>query len=212
VATASAYILLVRPDRREILLEAEEGWYGGPLASEPVPQFNHSRQAPLVVLASFKKGLLTHVGNGRKGTTAGTGLVRLNMTSLDELNTAISFQRVIRLVPKKFQAPLRRVLAEGGLLPPKTLKAVVDVLTAMDPVLGEKLNRLSTSRDQLIAAIPPRAKENLALQKETLSAALSIAGVGTREILEWTPTTRQAASCCASGRTAKSSLCLTSES
>lgn len=191
MGTASAYVLIVRPDRREPLLYGESGWYGGPRASEPVPKFNHSRTAPLVVLASFEKGLLTHVGNARKGTSAGTGLVRLNMTSLDALNAPIRLSKIIRLVPKKFQAPLRRMLAKGGLLPPKTLKAVVDVLAQIDEDLGSKLNRLSTSRAQLIAAIDSREKENLALQKETLSAALSIAGIPTHEILEWSPETTE---------------------
>lgn len=191
MGTASAYVLIVRPDRREPLLDGGSGWYGSPRASEPVPRFNHSRTAPLVVLASFEKGLLTHVGNARKGASAGTGLVRLNLISLDELNARIRLSRIIRLVPKRFQSPLRRVLAKGGLLPPKTLKAVVDVLSQIDPDLGGKLNRLSTSRAQLIATIGPREKENLALQKETLATALSIAGVATHEILEWSPETTE---------------------
>jgi hypothetical protein len=189
VAAASAYILLVRPDRREVLLEAEGGWFGSPRASEPVPQFDHSRRAPLVVLASFKGGQLTHIGNARKGASAGTGLVRLNMTTLEELSKPITFRRIVNSVPPKFRAPLKRVLEDGGLLPPKTLKAVVDALSEMTPELEEKLRRLSTSRDERIAAIGPREKENLALQKETLSTALSIAGVNTHEVLEWTPDT-----------------------
>ena len=85
---ASAYILKVRPHRRDPLLASEATWPGGPQASEPVPKLEHSRRAPLIVLASFEDGLITHVGDGRKGASAGTGLVRLNMMSLEDLARA----------------------------------------------------------------------------------------------------------------------------
>jgi hypothetical protein len=142
-----------------------------------------------VVLASFEEGFLTHVGDARKGGSAGTKLVRLNMTSLEELARPIPFEKVVNRVPARFRTPLRRVLLNGGLLAPKTLSAVVEILREMDPVLGEKLSRMSASRRELLAALGDREKENLALQKETLAAALEIAGVGTNEILEWTPAT-----------------------
>jgi hypothetical protein len=189
LAKAAAYILNVRPDRRETLLDAEPGWFGGPKASEPVPAFSHSRRAPLVVLASFEDGLLTHVGDGRKGATAGTELVRLNMTSLDALARPIPFGAIVDRVSNRFKSPLRKVVTTGGLIPPKTLSAVVEVLREMDSTLGEKLARMSASRRELIGSLGERERENLALQKETLAAALEIAGVGTQEILEWTPAT-----------------------
>jgi hypothetical protein len=182
MTSASAYILRVRPERRGILLGSEAGWFGGPKASEPVPIFDHSRRAPLVVLASFEEGLLTHVGDARKGGSAGTELVRLNMTSLEELARPIPFEEVVSRVPARLRTPLRRALVNGGLLAPKTLSAVVEILREMDPVLGEKLSRMSASRRELLAALGEREKENLALQKETLAAALEIAGVGTTEI------------------------------
>jgi hypothetical protein len=187
VVSASAYILKVRPERRATLLSAEGGRYGGPLAAEPVPRFHHSRRAPLVVLASFADGQLTHVGNARKGMSAGTDLVRLNMTSLVAVEPTIPFTEIVAKVPRRVRAPLERVIASGGVLPPKTLKAVVAVLSEMNPSLGQKLERLSASRDQAIAGLGDRERQNLAFQKETLASALQIAGVGTQEILEWSP-------------------------
>jgi hypothetical protein len=141
------------------------------------------------VLASFEEGFLTHVGDARKGSSAGTELVRLNMTSLEQLARPIPFEEVVGEVSARFRTPLRRIFAHGGLLAPKTLSAVVEVLREKDPILGEKLSRMSASRKELIAALGDREKENLALQKETLAAALEIAGVGTNEILQWTPAT-----------------------
>ena len=191
MVSASAYVLTVRPDRRETLLSAEEGYFGGPSAAEPVPVFKHSRKAPLIVLASFQDGYLTHVGDARKGASAGTGLVRLNMNSLQALEPPIALSEIVLRVPPKFRAPLERVLTNDGLLPPKTLKAVVAVLSEMDSKLGEKLDRLSANRAQQIAGLGARVRENLALQKETLATALEIAGVGTRQILEWSPATAE---------------------
>ncbi|ESX41131.1 hypothetical protein X762_30330 [Mesorhizobium sp. LSHC426A00] len=109
------------------------------------------------------------------------------MLSLDALAHPISFDRIVGSVPKKFRGPLKRVIENGGVLPPKTLKAVVDVLSQMDPALGTKLIRMSASRAQLIAELGERERENLAIQKETLSAALEIAGVGTHDVLDWSP-------------------------
>src|SRR4051794_7507179 len=153
MAKASVYILNVREDRRQTLLRSEPGWFGGPRASEPVPVFEHSRRAPLIVLASFEDGMLTHIGDARKGASAGTKLVRLNMTSLEELARPIPFEEIAERVPVRFRAPLRKITADGGLLPPKTMKAVIDALSEMDPELAAKLERFSSSRDQLIAEL-----------------------------------------------------------
>jgi len=52
---AAGYILRVPLDRRELLLdEAENGdsfRSAGPFIAEPVPQFNHTRRAPLIIFA-----------------------------------------------------------------------------------------------------------------------------------------------------------------
>ena len=186
---AAVYILNVRPDRRSILLNADRGYYGRSAVTEAVPAFLHSRKAPLIVLASFKDGLITHVGDGRKGASAGTGLVRLNMDSLEELGRPISFELITATVGPKFRAPLRKTIAIGGLLSPKTQNAVVAALSEMDERLRTKLARLSETRRALIAELGTRERENLALQKEALTAALEIAGVGTADILKWTPET-----------------------
>jgi len=51
--SAAAYVLRVPEHRREILLRDEYGSFYSrePAAGEPVPRFDHSRRAPLVVLA-----------------------------------------------------------------------------------------------------------------------------------------------------------------
>lgn len=78
----AAYILLVPKVRRQVLLDyyEEPGMFSSTrAAAEPVPRFEHSRRAPLIVFCSFKSRQITHVADGRKGAAAGSGLVRLNL-------------------------------------------------------------------------------------------------------------------------------------
>lgn len=187
MAVAGLYVLKVRPERREALLSVEDSLYGPATPSEPVPRFNHSKRSALIVLASFENGRITHVGEGRKGMSAGTDLVRLNMQKLEAIEPTITFVKLYKNLPKKFHKHLKRVENEGGLLPHKTALAVVPVLEKLSPVLGQRLNRLSESRAHQIYALGPERRRNLALQKEALSVALEITGISTQELLEWSP-------------------------
>jgi len=158
VAVAGLYVLKVRPERREALLSVEDSLYGPATPSEPVPRFNHSKRSALIVLASFENGRITHVGEGRKGMSAGTDLVRLNMQKLEAIEPTITFVKLYKNLPKKFHKHLKRVENEGGLLPHKTALAVVPVLEKLSPVLGQRLNRLSESRAHQIYALGPERR------------------------------------------------------
>jgi hypothetical protein len=196
MAVASAYVLHVPEGRREIILDrAEENQYfPGATAAEPVDRFAHGRNAALIVLASFRGGAITHIANGRKGASAGTGLVRLNMTDFQRLDRPLPFEELVGLVPPKFRAPLRRLLDSGGLLPPKTFRAVVDALTERDPSLVSRIARFSERRAQTIRNLEPAERANLAIQKESLGLALDIAGMPRAEVLSWSPTPGKPAS------------------
>ena len=137
------------------------------------------------MLASFEDGYLTHVADGRKGASAGTGLVRLKMKDLQKLQTPVSFNELVQRVPTNVRKHLERVIENGSVLPPRTMQAVVATLGKMDPALGRRLDRLSEARALRLAALAPQARENLALQKESLTTALEIAGVGSDSVLDW---------------------------
>jgi hypothetical protein len=189
MVSAAAYILKVPPNRREILLNRRErSLFVKPgVPAEPVPRFDHSSRAPLVVFAAFKDNIITHIANGRKGASGGTGLVRLNLEDLQPLAKPILFGDLVASVPRKFRWLLWRKLDSGGLLSPKTLGAVVDALTARDSTLAARLARFSARRGEALARLTPRQRGNLAIQKETLSLALEIAGIPKEEILAWSP-------------------------
>ncbi|GAB5471667.1 MAG: hypothetical protein Kilf2KO_46970 [Rhodospirillales bacterium] len=188
---AGGYILRVPDHRRELLLEEAE--HGGsfyrstPFVSEPVPLFDHSRRAPLAVFASFENGLITHIADGRKGQSAGTGLVRLNLEDLQPLTRPVSFDDVLSGTDRRVRHHLKRRLDVGGLLPPKSLGAFVDRITELDPTIGPRLARFSARRAQALRRLRPRARENLAYQKEALGLALEIAGLPRDDLLSWQP-------------------------
>lgn len=198
--SAAAYVLKVPLGRREILLPGSEFhspeeyaaiwrefWATGESVAEPVPVFDHSRRAPLIVFGCFDEGMVTHVGDGRKGASAGTGLVRLNMTELQPLARPIPFDELVSRAPARVQKYLRRTLEHGGKLPPKSLGAVIDAMLALEPSLSDRLQRFSARRAELLARITPRERTNLAVQKETVTVALEIAEIETDQVLSWSP-------------------------
>jgi hypothetical protein len=140
-----------------------------------------------VVFAAFEDNVITHVADGRKGASGGTGLVRLNLENLQPLTHPVSFETLVASIPTKFVGPLRRRLDDGGVLPPKTLGAVVDALTQLDPTLAARLTRFSARRSHALAGLTSVQRGNLAVQKETLSIALEISGLSKEEILAWSP-------------------------
>jgi hypothetical protein len=188
---ASGYVLRVPPARREVLLnEAEVGgsfYRSSPFVAEPVPNFEHSRRAPLVIFASFEDGKITHIAGGKKGASAGTGLARLSMQELKALGRPIAFEDLKRDFPKRLQAHLERVLTGGGVLPPKTLGAFVDRIVELDGSVVGRLARYSERRREALRRFERRARENLAFQKETLEIALDISGISNDELLAWQP-------------------------
>lgn len=187
--SAAAYVLKVPKDRREILLDPENGYYSNNVftVSQPVRRFDHSRRAPLIVFASFVEGAITHIADGRKGASAGTGLVRLNMTDLQPLARPVRFRTLVNKAPARLRPHLNKILPTGGKLPPKSLGAVVDALLDLQPELAQRLARFSDRRAELLSRLTPAARMNFAIQKETVATALEIAQIGTDELMAWAP-------------------------
>ena len=191
MVSAGGYILQVPEHRRELLLD--EAAHGGsffrtkPYISEPVPAFDHSRRAPLAVFACFEDGLITHIADGRKGQSAGTGLVRLKLEDLVSLKRPVTFDEILSGTDKRVRHHLKRRLDQGGLLPPKSLGAFVDRITELDSSIGPRLTRFSARRAMALGRLESRARENLAYQKEALGLALEIAGLSKDELLAWQP-------------------------
>lgn len=140
---ASGYILRVREERRKILLESVNtgGWFGATTPSEPVPSFEHSRRAPLLVFASFSSTAITHLARGKRGTSAGTDLQRLNLLNIEPLERPITFRKLLSNIAPRYKSVLTKRLKAGGYLTPKTFRAVVEALIKIDDSLHEVLDR-----------------------------------------------------------------------
>ena len=119
--------------------------------------------------------------------SAGTGMIRLNLSNLHELTNPIPFTSLVQSVAQKFKVHLQRVFDEGGVLSPKTMTATVAALIAFDNGLTSRFARFSADRAEVLALLSSKEKISLALQKDTLTLALQIGGIDTEEVLDWIP-------------------------
>jgi hypothetical protein len=128
------------PERwREILLDDDAGsWVNpeDPVVAERVARFGHSTRAPLIVFACFADNAITHVANGRKDASAGTRLVRLNMRDIHPLARPILFSELSDRAPERLIGHLNRTPSSGGILPPKSLGALIDIVLELQPDLA----------------------------------------------------------------------------
>lgn len=183
MAKASGFVVFLTKDRMDTFLEcvAEERAF-----AEPVADFKHSRTAPLVCFV-VNAGKLTHMGLGRRGVRAGTGLSRLNIDQAEKLANPLSVRKLLNRLPKRNAVSVRKRFRSGGLLTDKGLAAVVEVIRQIAPQASTLLERFSQTRTERIRRLSERARDNLAQQKEALLTALSIAGISRDPVQEWTP-------------------------
>ena len=183
MAKACGYAVLLKSDREEKFLECaqQETRFG-----EPVPEFKHSRNAPLVCFVITKKNI-THIALGRRGNSAGSGLRRLNLEKTEELPVPITINKLLKHLPNRTKATIKKRMTSGGLLTEKGFDAVVTAVRKIAPQSSSTLDRYSQERAELVAKFSPKVRENLAQQKEAVLTALSIAGISREPIQEWEP-------------------------
>ena len=181
---ANGYILNVRSERREVLLDPHDS---DPDVSEPVPYFRHSKSHPLICFAGFEDGAITHVARGRAGLRAGRRLLRLHLEDLTALSTSVRHDAALERIPRRFKAHVGKRLESGGLLPPRSFDAFVKSVRELLPESNALLERFSEERRQAIGRLSETVRRSLAYQKETLATALTLAGLDRKEIGDWNP-------------------------
>ena len=183
MAKASGFAVFLPKDRMTSFLECVEE--GVPFA-EPVADFQHSRNVPLVCfIVSARK--ITHIGLGRRGNRAGTGLSRLNIDRVEKIAEPLSVQRIINRLPKRNAGSVRKRFESGGLLTDKGFAAVIEAIRQLAPQTSALLDRFSQARRERMQKLSDKTKDNLAQQKEALLTALSIAGLSREPVQEWSP-------------------------
>lgn len=183
MAKANGFAVLLSKNRMAAFLEcvAEELTF-----AEPVADFQHSRNVPLVCfIVDARK--ITHIGLGRRGTRAGTGLSRLNIDRVEKLAEPLSAQRIINRLPKRNAASVRKRFNSGGILTEKGFSCVVEAIQQLAPQASLLLERFSQTRVGRLQRLSLKAKDSLAQQKEALLTALSISGLSRDAVQEWSP-------------------------
>lgn len=184
MAKASGYAAIFPNNRMTAFLNCiEEGQRFG----EPVPDFQHSRNAPLVCFV-IGDGKIIHIALGRRGNKAGTGLRVLNFDKAEKLATPIAVHRIIDTLPIKNRALAKKRFESGGLLTEKGFAAVIEAIRKIAPHSSGLLDRYSSARAERIGRLSSRAREeSLAYQKEAVLTALSIADISRESLQEWVP-------------------------
>lgn len=184
MATANGYIFKTTADRYELFTEYVNDEM--PFA-EPVPEFAHSRNVPLLCLIVSEDNHITHVARAKRGMRAGTELRRLNITNTTHIIPPVSVTTLADCIPKRLQNWALPRLLNGGLLSPKTFVALVDALIRLAPSSGPILRRFSRERGERIGKLSRKSRDALAFQKLAVSTALTIAGLSRDSLQEWDP-------------------------
>jgi hypothetical protein len=180
----NGYSLKLSPDRQQVLSDCVES---GQRFAQPVPEFTHGRSVPLLCIVVSENNLVTHLGIGRRGIRAGTGMSRLNLDSLMPLQRPINIQVLIDYIPDKFRERASRKLSEGGLFTPKTFESLIEALNDISQEANGIIGRFSRLRADRIARLPENTKVSLAYQKQAVTTALAVAGMNKDDLLEWSP-------------------------
>lgn len=184
MSQANGFALVLAGDRQQVFLQcanAAEDF------AEPVPDFLHSRNIPLICFVLTTNTTISHLCLGSRGMRAGTGIRRLNVKSITPLLTPVEITAVLDAVPGRLKNTARDRFTSGGLFTEKSFLAVVEALRSLAPETRAILDRFSLLRAERIRKISGRARESLAYQQQAVVTALSIAGLDRDELQEWSP-------------------------
>ena len=153
--------------------------------SEPVPEFDHSRNIPLICFVANTSGFITHIGLGARGVRAGTNLRKLNIEDIYELENPVSIIEIAEISASKVRRYIHHIAVNGGLLTGVSfeeflrifLKKAIDAI----PILG----KYTEERFRRIEKLSQSAKKSLAEQKEAVLTAMNIAGIDRDNVMGW---------------------------
>lgn len=180
MSEARGYVIRLSPDREEVFEYNASDEFG-----EPVREFKHSRNQPLICFIVNNENRLTHIAKGKKGTMAGTDMRRLNLKDIFKLESTIAVNEIIEVAPKRFSSKINEKLYNGGLLPPKTFEKLITIITNISPETTVVLSRYSEERNKRIRGLPKNIREALAEQKEAVATAMTIAGIDREQLQGW---------------------------
>lgn len=181
MSRAAGYVVRLSHDRQRVFDNfPEHGEF-----AEAVPEFEHSRNVPLVCFVVSEGDQITHICLGSRGRTAGTSLRRLNMRGFHEIGRAIPVAHIAGQISSASRKRVIETLRTGGLLSPKAFEALVIAVSKLSPDTAPILAKYRKERLERIASLPDPVRYALAQQKEALLTAMAIAGIDRAEIQGW---------------------------
>lgn len=174
------YIVRLSKERENVLEHNEYETFG-----EPVAEFKHSRNIPLICFIVDSNSRISHLALGTRGNMAGTDMRRLNLNEIFILEKTVQPEQIQKLLPNRFKKKFQEKLKNGGLLSPKLFEALLKIICTLAPETTPILSKYSEARAKRIENLPQKIKETLAEQKEAVATALSIAGIDRKELQGW---------------------------
>jgi len=153
--------------------------------AEPVPDFLHSRNIPLVCFIINEDGNISHVGLGKRGIRAGTDLRRLNIHEIFQLKSSLSAIEIVNATSLRTKKRLIDKIESGGLVATKSFEEFLRVFLERAQEVLPLLNKFSYERRFRIDHLSDSTKKSLAEQKEAVLTAMNIAGIDKEKALGW---------------------------
>jgi hypothetical protein len=184
--SAAGYLLILNENRRATFQEClDEDMYfpQKPSFAEPVPEFHHSRNVPLVCFLSLEDGKITHLGDASRGARAGSGLSRLNVRAITELTDPVPFDEILSEVELRVRSTISKRVTNGGVLPPAAFQSFAEALSNLSPEAHDALRLFSSKRKERNTGLPGGVRDRLLEQKEAIATAMTIAEIDRKENL-----------------------------
>lgn len=181
MSKSAGYILRFSAERQQVFderLDKEQ-------FAEAVPEFEHSRNVPLVCFVLSRINYLTHICLGSRGRLAGTDLRRLNMERFFTVTPQIPADAILSRIPPRSKSRVSERLSSGGLLSPKAFEALIAAVSEISPDAASVLGRYREERRDRIARLSSATQHALAEQKEAVGTALAIARIARDELAGW---------------------------
>lgn len=178
---SAGYVLRFSAERQQVFDERLEE----EIFAEAVPEFEHSRNVPLVCFVISTENYLTYICRGSRGRLAGTDLRRLNMNGLFKVEPPIPTSEIHSRISNRSKSRVGVRLNHGGLLSPKAFEEVITAISALSPDAASILAKFREERRARIARLSSKILHSLAEQKEAVGTALGIAGIDRNEISGW---------------------------
>lgn len=153
--------------------------------AEPVQEFSHPRDVPLVCFITNESGYITHIGLGKRGMRAGTDLRRLNIEDILELKESIYAIGITNTTSSRVRSHIINKIKSGGLFTPRCFDEFLSAFLKKATDAIPLLDKYSQSRQLKISELSKSTKKSLAEQKEAILTAMNIAGIDRNNAQGW---------------------------